>query len=146
VTCLCGPVGCGYAKLFGGVQRGPQDPCECRALDLVIIVESIHGDIALVRAAAGYGTRAAIRVFRSKVEHPGLEGEQRHWIAAIHRQSLNRGIADGIALGRVGKIQRLRRRTHVDGRIIRLHAHRKVDRRRLVHQQLRDPALRSESC
>jgi hypothetical protein len=61
-ACLGGPVGGGDAKLLGGVEGRAQDAGEGIAVDLVVVVQSIKGNVALVRAPAGNGSLAAVGV------------------------------------------------------------------------------------
>ena len=50
----------GDAKLFDGVLGLAQDAGECVAVDLIVVVDAVEGDVALIRTAAVDSTAAAV--------------------------------------------------------------------------------------
>ena len=136
-----GAVGGGDAKFLSGVERGAQDAGEGGAEDLVVVVESVESDVALVRASAGDCALAAVTDFRTHVENAGLEAEQADRVAAIHGQRLDGGGADRVAHGGVSEVERLRRGAYVYGDRFSLHAEDEVDGGRLVNEQFRSAGL-----
>ena len=136
---VCVGAGGGHAKLFHRVERGAQHAGEGIALHLAVVVEAIERDVALVRARAGYGATATVRVLvdvMTQVEHAWLQAQQVRNVAALNGQGFNGGIVDGVAERCVCGVERSGASADVHRGGHGIHAHGEVDGCRLVDQQL----------
>ncbi len=96
----------GDAKLFDGVLSLAQDARECIAIHLVIVVNAVHGDVALIgpasvdRAAAGIVRKRRIdgpAGVGTEVKNAGLQSQQIRDISTFAGQRLDERVVHGIA-------------------------------------------------
>ena len=98
----------GDAEFFDGVLGLAQHAGEGVSVHLVVVVDAVEGDVALVGAAAVDRAAAAVIVMQSgQVEHAGLQGKQVGHVAGLAGQRLDLRIVRGVAERGVGGIEGL---------------------------------------
>ena len=130
----------GDAELVGGVDGGAEDAGEGISLGLVVIIQTIERDVALVGARARDSTGAAVGIFAdaaAKVEHARLQAKQVRHVSALGGQGLEGLIVESGAEAGIGLVQRLGFGTDVDGLRCLNDTQLKVDRGGLIDEQLR---------
>ena len=142
---ICVRIGGRNAELLNRVQRNPQSALKGIALQLVVVVQTIHGHVGLV--AAGACHRSATAVFRliglriilvrvtSKIRDAGLKAQDRYRVAALRREVSELDGVERISLARVGGIHQRRLSADLDHFRCAPHLHRDVQRCRLAHLQ-----------
>src|SRR5260370_34289870 len=86
----------GDAKLLDRILGLPKDTGEGEAVDLIVVVNAVNCNVALIGAAAIYRATAAVlhrRVAgRRQVDHARLEGEDVWHVAGLAGERLNSGV------------------------------------------------------
>ncbi len=102
------------AEFLHRIERGTQHAIEGEACDLIVVVETVQRDVALVGACARDDAAAAVFIgllrvvlggLPSEIEHAGLQAKQVGDVAAFHRERLDRLAVDRVADGSVGRIE-----------------------------------------
>ncbi len=141
----------GDAELFGGVLGGAEDAGEGEAAQLIVVVDAIEGDVALIGTAAVDGAAAA--VLQGGVgaggdgdeEDAGVEREQIGDVAGFAGERLDGGVAGGVADGGVGAIEGLRGGGDVDDFVAGLEGQGEVDGGGLIDEEFRVLGLAGEA-
>ena len=106
-----------HTEFFHRVLGFTQHAGKGVAVDLIVVVQAVQGDIALVGPSSVDGAAAGIVLQRwiagpagilAKIEHPRLQGEQIGNVAALAGQCLDEGIVHGLTQRGIGGVECLR--------------------------------------
>src|ERR1700686_3282729 len=138
----------GDAKLLDRILGLPKDTGEGEAVYLIVVVNAVNCNIALIGTATIDCATAAVlhrRVAgRRQVDHAWLEGEDVRHIAALAGERLNGRVVRRVSQRGIGNVQSLRCRRDVNDLSVRLQTEHEIDSGRLIYQQLRLFGLAAE--
>jgi hypothetical protein len=128
----------GDAKLLDRILGLAKDASEGEAVDLVVVVDTVHGDVALIGPAAIDSATPAVLhggiAGWRQINDARLEGEDVRHVAGLAGERLNGRVVRRVSQRGVGDVQRLRCRGDVDDLTRRLQTEHEVDGGWLVYQ------------
>ena len=131
-----------HAELFGRILRSPQNTRKGKPTHLIVVIHTVQRHIALIGTPPVHRSRAAVlqRRVRSRgnrnKKHTRVQRQKIGDIPRLTRQRLNRRVIGRVAQRSIRRIQGLRALGHVHDLVARLQRQRKINRGRLIDQQL----------